>query len=81
LLGILPAPVRRLRLRSYAFEKDQQIKPNLAKAIEGVAGPRLLIMPPPDRFHSLLTLGLPSTAVMAMMVRAMMIHNIKPDRR
>jgi TctA family transporter len=82
LLGILPGTGSALAsFGSYAFEKKvSRYRSEFGKgAIEGVAGPESANNAAAQTaFIPLLTLGLPSTAVMAMMVGAMMIHNIQP---
>jgi TctA family transporter len=82
LLGILPGTGSALAsFGSYAFEKKvSKYRSEFGKgAIEGVAGPESANNAAAQTaFIPLLTLGLPSTAVMAMMVGAMMIHNIQP---
>ena len=82
LLGILPGTGSALAsFGSYAFEKKvSKYRFEFGKgAIEGVAGPESANNAAAQTaFIPLLTLGLPSTAVMAMMVGAMMIHNIQP---
>ncbi len=81
-LGILPGTGSALAsFGSYAFEKKvSKYRADFGKgAIEGVAGPESANNAAAQTaFIPLLTLGLPSTAVMAMMVGAMMIHNIQP---
>jgi TctA family transporter len=82
LLGILPGTGSALAsFGSYALEKKvSKYRAEFGKgAIEGVAGPESANNAAAQTaFIPLLTLGLPSTAVMAMMVGAMMIHNIQP---
>ena len=81
-LGILPGGGASLAsFSSYALEK--KVSRNGAEfgtgAIEGVAGPESANNAASQTaFIPLLTLGLPSNAVMALMVGAMMIHNIQP---
>jgi TctA family transporter len=82
LLGILPGggPI----LSSFgAYALEKKISKNSAEfgkgAIEGVAAPESANNAAAQTsFIPLLTLGLPSNAVMAMMVGAMMVHNIQP---
>ena len=82
LLGILPGGGAVLAsFGAYALEK--KVSKNRAEfgkgAIEGVAGPEAANNAAAQTsFIPLLTLGLPSNAVMAMIVGAMMIHNIQP---
>jgi len=82
LLGILPGggPI----LSSFgAYALEKKVSNNSAEfgkgAIEGVAAPESANNAAAQTsFIPLLTLGLPSNAVMAMMVGAMMVHNIQP---
>ena len=82
LLGILPGGGAAIAsFGAYALEK--KVSKNSAEfgkgAIEGVAAPESANNAAAQTsFIPLLTLGLPSNAVMAMMVGAMMIHNIQP---
>ena len=82
LLGILPGGGAILAsFSAYALEK--KVSKNSAEfgkgAIEGVAAPESANNAAAQTsFIPLLTLGIPSNAVMAMMVGAMMIHNIQP---
>lgn len=84
ILGILPGSGHVLSsFASYAFEKTVKMKPGeipLGKGnIRGVAGPESANNAGAQTsFIPLLTLGIPSTAVMAMMVAAMTIQNIQP---
>lgn len=82
ILGILPGGGASLAsFSSYALEK--KVSKNGHEfgngAIEGIAGPESANNAASQTaFIPLLTLGLPSNAVMALMVGAMMIHNIQP---
>jgi TctA family transporter len=82
ILGILPGGGASLAsFSSYALEKKvSKYGPEFGRgAIEGVAGPESANNAASQTaFIPLLTLGLPSNAVMALMVGAMMIHNIQP---
>jgi putative tricarboxylic transport membrane protein len=82
LLGVLPGGGAAIAaFGAYALEK--KVSKHSAEfgkgAIEGVAAPESANNAAAQTsFIPLLTLGLPSNAVMAMMVGAMMIHNIQP---
>lgn len=82
LLGILPGGGAALAsFGTYALEK--KVSENSAEfgkgAIEGVAAPESANNAAAQTsFIPLLTLGIPSNSVMAMMMGAMMIHNIQP---
>lgn len=82
MLGILPGGGAALAaFGSYSLEK--KISPNKAEfghgAIEGVAAPESANNAAAQTsFIPLLTLGIPPNAVMALMVGAMMIHNVQP---
>ncbi len=82
LLGILPGGNATISsFASYALEK--KISKHRAEfgrgAIEGVAAPEAANNAAAQTsFIPLLAIGLPSNAVMAMMVGAMLIHNIQP---
>ncbi|MFT4103597.1 MAG: tripartite tricarboxylate transporter permease [Burkholderiaceae bacterium] len=82
LLGILPGGGAVLAsFSSYAIEKKLSKNPGeFGKgAIEGVAGPEAANNAGAQTsFIPMLTLGIPTTPVMALMVAAMMIHNIQP---
>jgi putative tricarboxylic transport membrane protein len=82
LLGILPGGgVLLSSFASYAIEKRVAADPSRFGhgAIEGVAGPESANNAAAQTsFIPLLTLGLPSNAVMAVMMGAMMIHGIVP---
>jgi TctA family transporter len=82
LLGILPGGGAVLAsFSSYAMEKKLSKHPQeFGKgAIEGVAGPEAANNAGAQTsFIPMLTLGIPTTPVMALMVAAMMIHNIQP---
>ncbi len=84
-LGVLPGGGAAIAsFNSYALEK--KVSKNSAEfgkgAIEGVAAPESANNAAAQTsFIPLLTLGIPSNAVMAMMVGAMMIHNIQPGPR
>ena len=82
LLGILPGGGAVLAsFSSYALEKKLSKNPGeFGKgAIEGVAGPESANNAGAQTsFIPMLTLGIPTTPVMALMVAAMMIHNIQP---
>lgn len=82
LLGILPGGGGILSaFASYAIEKKISKHPEeFGKgAIEGVAGPESANNAGAQTsFIPMLTLGIPTTPVMALMVAAMMIHNITP---
>ncbi|EHD20063.1 MULTISPECIES: tripartite tricarboxylate transporter permease [Brenneria] len=82
LLGVLPGAGATLAaFSSYSLEKKCTARPQEfgRGAIEGVAGPESANNAAAQTsFIPLLTLGIPSSATMAMMVAAMMIHNIQP---
>ncbi|NBV88814.1 MAG: tripartite tricarboxylate transporter permease, partial [Betaproteobacteria bacterium] len=82
ILGILPGGGGILSaFASYAVEKKISKHPEeFGKgAIEGVAGPESANNAGAQTsFIPMLTLGIPTTPVMALMVAAMMIHNITP---
>ncbi len=82
LLGILPGGGAILAsFASYAIEKKISKHPEeFGKgAIAGVAGPESANNAGAQTsFIPMLTLGIPTTPVMALMVAAMMIHNIQP---
>ena len=81
-LGILPGGGATLAsFSSYALEKKVSKHPERfgKGAIEGVAGPESANNAGSQMsFVPMLTLGLPTNAVMALMIAAMMIHNIQP---
>jgi putative tricarboxylic transport membrane protein len=81
-LGILPGGGATLSsFSSYAIEKKLSKRPEeFGKgAIEGVAGPESANNAGSQAsFIPMLTLGIPTNAVMALMVAGMMIHNIQP---
>ena len=81
-LGILPGGGATLSaFSSYALEKKVSKHPELfgTGTIEGVAGPEAANNAGSQMsFVPMLTLGLPTNAVMALMIAAMMIHNIQP---
>ena len=81
-LGILPGGGATLSaFSSYALEKKMSRTPERfgKGAIEGVAGPEAANNAGSQMsFVPMLTLGLPTNAVMALMIAAMMIHNIQP---
>ena len=81
-LGILPGGGSVLSsFAAYAIEKKISKKPQeFGKgAIEGVAGPEAANNAGAQTsFIPMLTLGIPTTPVMALMIAAMMIHNIQP---
>ncbi len=81
-LGILPGGGAILSsFSAYALEKKISKKPQeFGKgAIEGVAGPEAANNAGAQTsFIPMLTLGIPTTPVMALMIAAMMIHNIQP---
>ncbi len=81
-LGILPGGGAILSsFSSYAIEKKLSKNPQeFGKgAIEGVAGPEAANNAGAQTsFIPMLTLGIPTTPVMALMIAAMMIHNIQP---
>lgn len=81
-LGVLPGGGAALAsFSSYTLEKKVSKHPEeFGKgAIEGVAGPESANNAAAQTsFIPLLTLGIPSNAVMAMMIGAMVIHNIQP---
>jgi putative tricarboxylic transport membrane protein len=81
-LGILPGGGHILSsFASYAIEKKISKHPEQfgKGAIEGVAGPESANNAGAQTsFIPMLTLGIPTTPVMALMVAAMMIHNIQP---
>lgn len=82
LLGILPGGGAILgSFASYMLEKRIARDPSRfgRGAIEGVAGPESANNAGAQTsFIPMLTLGLPSNAVMAMMIGALIIHNIQP---
>jgi TctA family transporter len=82
LLGILPGGgVILASFASYSLEKKiSKHRAEFGKgAIEGVAGPESANNAAAQTsFIPLLTLGIPPSGVMAMMLGAMMIHNIQP---
>ena len=81
-LGILPAGGALLAsFASYALEKKVAKDPSRfgKGAIEGVAGPEAANNAGAQTcFIPMLTLGIPPNVVMALMIGAMMIHNIQP---
>lgn len=81
-LGILPGGGAALAsFSAYSLEKKVSRHPEQFGhgAIEGVAGPESANNAAAQTsFVPLLTLGIPSNAVMAMMIGAMVIHNIQP---
>ncbi|MFN5806386.1 MAG: tripartite tricarboxylate transporter permease [Burkholderiales bacterium] len=81
-LGILPGGGAVLSsFSAYALEKKLSKTPERfgKGAIEGVAGPEAANNAGAQTsFIPMLTLGIPTTPVMALMVAAMMIHNIQP---
>src|SRR5690606_37736811 len=81
-LGILPGGGAVLSsFTSYAIEKKISKTPERfgKGAIEGVAGPEAANNAGSQTsFIPMLTLGIPTNAVMALMVAGMMIHNIQP---
>ncbi|WP_119392544.1 tripartite tricarboxylate transporter permease [Taklimakanibacter lacteus] len=81
-LGVLPGGgVTMASFASYAVEKKVATNPGRFGhgAIEGVAGPESANNAAAQTsFIPLLTLGIPSNGVMAMMMSAMLIHNIQP---
>jgi len=82
LLGILPGGGAILAsFSTYAMEKKLAKNPSeFGKgAIQGVAGPEAANNAGAQTsFIPMLTLGIPTTPVLALMVAAMMIHNIQP---
>ena len=82
LLGMLPGGGATLSaFASYTVEKKMSKRPEEFGhgAIEGVAGPEAANNAGAQTsFVPLLTLGIPSNVVMALMVGAMTIHNIQP---
>ena len=82
ILGVLPGGGAILAsFSSYALEKKISKTPERfgKGAIEGVAGPESANNAGAQTsFIPMLTLGIPTTPVMALMVAAMMIHNIQP---
>jgi putative tricarboxylic transport membrane protein len=81
-LGILPGGGALISaFASYAVEKKLSKEPGRfgKGAIEGVAGPESANNAGAQTsFIPMLTLGLPSNVVMALMIGALMIHNIQP---
>ena len=81
-LGILPAGGALLAsFAAYAVEKQVAKDPSRfgKGAIEGVAGPEAANNAGAQTsFIPMLTLGIPPNAVMALMIGAMMMHNIQP---
>ena len=84
-LGLLPGGGAMLSsFASYAVEKRLADDPSRfgKGAIEGVAGPESANNAGAQTsFIPLLSLGLPENAVMALMMGAMMVHNIQPGPR
>jgi TctA family transporter len=82
LLGVLPGGGAMLSsFASYALEKKISRDPHRFGhgAIEGVAGPEAANNAGAQTsFIPMLTLGIPGNSVMALMVGALMIHNIQP---
>jgi putative tricarboxylic transport membrane protein len=82
LLGVLPGGgVTMAAFGSYALEKRIARDPGRFGhgALEGVAGPESANNAAAQTsFIPLLTLGLPSNGVMAMMMSAMTLHNVRP---
>jgi TctA family transporter len=82
MLGILPAGGALLSsFAAYAVEKKVASDPSRfgKGAIEGVAGPEAANNAGAQTsFIPMLTLGIPPNVVMALMIGAMMIHNIQP---
>lgn len=82
LLGILPgAGVLLASFSSYALEKKISLRPEeFGKgAIEGVAGPEAANNAAAQTcFIPMLTLGLPGTATMALMIGALIVQGIQP---
>jgi TctA family transporter len=82
ILGILPAGGALLAsFASYAVEKRLSKAPSRfgQGAIEGVAGPEAANNAGAQTsFIPMLTLGIPPNVVMALMIGAMMMHNIQP---
>ena len=82
ILGVLPGGGALLAsFAAYAFEKKVARDPSRfgKGAVEGVAAPEAANNAGAQTsFIPLLTLGIPSNAVMAIMVGAMMIHGIQP---
>jgi len=84
LLGVLPGGGALLgSFAAYAFEKKVRLKPGellLGKGnIRGVAAPEAANNAGAQTsFIPMLTLGIPPNAVMALMIGAMIIHNIQP---
>lgn len=81
-LGVLPGGGAMLSsFASYALEKKLAKEPERfgRGAIEGVAGPEAANNAGAQTsFIPMLTLGIPGNSVMALMVGALMIHNIQP---
>jgi TctA family transporter len=81
-LGIIPGGGATLgAFSSYMLEKKLSREPGRfgKGAIEGVAGPESANNAGAQTsFIPMLTLGLPSNAVMALMIGALMVHNIQP---
>jgi putative tricarboxylic transport membrane protein len=81
-LGILPGGGAALAsFSSYTLEKKVSAHPERfgTGAVEGVAGPEAANNAAAQTsFIPMLTLGIPSNGVMALMMGAMMIHNITP---
>jgi putative tricarboxylic transport membrane protein len=82
LLGVLPGGGAVLAsFSAYAIEKKVAKNPEEfgTGAVQGVAGPEAANNAGAQTsFIPMLTLGIPTTPVMALMVAAMMIHNIQP---
>ena len=84
LIGVLPGGGAMLAsFVSYTIEKKKKLRPGEVPLgqgnIRGVAGPEAANNAGAQcSFVPMLTLGIPSNGVMAMMIGAMMIHNIQP---
>ena len=83
LLGILPGPgpVIASSFVSYAMEKRLSLYPEKfgTGVIEGVAGPEAANnAATAGSFLPLLSLGIPTSAIMALLMGALMIHGIQP---
>jgi putative tricarboxylic transport membrane protein len=81
LVGVLPGAAIVASFSSYALEKKLSKRPEeFGKgAIEGVAGPETANNAATGgAFIPLMTLGVPSTAVMAILLAAFLIHGLQP---
>ena len=78
MIGVLPAVGLCVVIRSYTLEEVAGASATSQGAIEGVAGPESANNAGAQPPFSVLTLGIPPNAVMALMVGAMTIKGIQP---